>query len=52
MLHKHHFEYRRNGGSDGRKNLRLVHADCRRQLHAADDRRSQMQGTVTPLGLA
>ncbi len=52
MLNKHHFEYRRDGGSDERKNLRLVHAECHRQLHAADGRRSRKQEPVTPLGLA
>lgn len=36
MLHKHHFVYRRDGGSDERTNLRLVHADCHRQHHAGD----------------
>nr|WP_281291962.1 group II intron maturase-specific domain-containing protein [Streptomyces tailanensis] len=40
MLHKHHFVYRRDGGSDERTNLRLVHADCHRQHHAGDDRRT------------
>ncbi|MFI5775252.1 HNH endonuclease [Streptomyces sp. NPDC051658] len=27
-LHKHHFTYRRDGGSDEVKNLRLVHSEC------------------------
>ncbi|GGN07743.1 group II intron reverse transcriptase/maturase [Streptomyces fuscichromogenes] len=36
MLHKHHFVYRRDGGSDDRTNLRLVHSACHRQLHAQD----------------
>lgn len=35
-LHKHHFTYRRNGGSDEIKNLRLVHSECHRQHHAGD----------------
>lgn len=35
-LHKHHFAYRRHGGSDEVKNLRLVHSECHRQLHARD----------------
>jgi len=39
-LHKHHFIYRRDGGSDNRNNLRLVHADCHRQQHAGDHRRA------------
>ncbi|MEU3312801.1 group II intron reverse transcriptase/maturase [Streptomyces sp. NPDC006662] len=39
-LHKHHFVYRRDGGSDQRTNLRLVHADCHRQHHAGDHRRA------------
>lgn len=52
ILNKHHFEYRRDGGSDEKKNLRLVHADCHRQLHARDGRRARKQQSVTPLGLA
>jgi RNA-directed DNA polymerase len=39
-LHKHHFVYRRDGGGDGMNNLRLVHADCHRQHHEADDKRT------------
>jgi RNA-directed DNA polymerase len=35
-LHKHHFVYRREGGTDDWANLRLVHAECHRQHHAAD----------------
>ncbi|MCR8580018.1 group II intron reverse transcriptase/maturase [Streptomyces sp. Isolate_219] len=35
-LHKHHFTYRRDGGSDEVKNLRLVHSECHQQLHARD----------------
>ncbi|MGQ4601638.1 group II intron reverse transcriptase/maturase [Nocardia sp. R6R-6] len=35
-LHKHHFVYRKNGGSDDKNNLRLVHAACHRQHHALD----------------
>lgn len=41
VLHKHHFIYRRNGGSDERTNLRLVHAECHRQHHAGDFRRAE-----------
>ncbi|MGW3544732.1 group II intron maturase-specific domain-containing protein [Nocardia niigatensis] len=40
MLHKHHFAYRRDGGSDERTNLRLVHSECHRQHHARDGRRT------------
>lgn len=40
-LHKHHFIYRRNGGSDERRNLRLVHAECHRQHHAGDHERAK-----------
>ncbi|WP_435279973.1 group II intron reverse transcriptase/maturase [Streptomyces sp. 1222.5] len=40
MLHKHHFVYRRDGGTDERNNLRLVHSDCHRQHHAGDGSRS------------
>ncbi|MGC0422718.1 group II intron reverse transcriptase/maturase [Embleya sp. AB8] len=43
MLNKHHFEYRRDGGSDEKKNLRLVHAECHRQHHAIDGRRPRRQ---------
>ncbi|WP_435243322.1 group II intron reverse transcriptase/maturase [Streptomyces cucumeris] len=39
-LHKHHFVYRRDGGSDDQSNLRLVHAECHRQHHAGDQRRA------------
>ena len=35
-LHKHHFVYRRDGGTDDWANLRLVYAECHRQHHAAD----------------
>ncbi|MEU6059216.1 HNH endonuclease [Streptomyces sp. NPDC047097] len=38
-LHKHHFIYRRHGGSDESKNLRLVHSECHRQYHAGDSDR-------------
>jgi len=51
-LNKHHFVYRRDGGSDERKNLRLVHADCHRQLHAKDGSRTRTQNPAMPLGLA
>ncbi|WP_412126070.1 group II intron reverse transcriptase/maturase [Streptomyces platensis] len=40
-LHKHHFVYRRDGGSDEKTNLRLVHAECHRQHHAGDHRRAE-----------
>lgn len=40
MLHKHHFTYRRNGGTDERNNLRLVHSECHRQHHAHDGSRT------------
>lgn len=40
-LHKHHFTYRRNGGSDEVKNLRLVHSECHQQLHARDGSNKQ-----------
>jgi RNA-directed DNA polymerase len=39
-LHKHLFVYRRDGGGNDVKNLRLVHADCHRQHHEADDKRT------------
>ncbi|MFD4506332.1 group II intron reverse transcriptase/maturase [Streptomyces sp. NPDC058457] len=37
-LHKHHFVFRREGGGNELNNLRLVHADCHRRHHEADDR--------------
>ncbi|MEJ8647667.1 group II intron reverse transcriptase/maturase [Streptomyces sp. MS1.AVA.3] len=40
-LHKHHFVYRRHGGSNETKNLRLVHAECHRQHHAGDHERTK-----------
>ncbi|MFD9721940.1 reverse transcriptase domain-containing protein [Streptomyces sp. NPDC059076] len=40
MLHKHHFTYRRDGGTDERNNLRLVHSECHRQHHAGDGKRT------------
>ncbi|MCX4869374.1 group II intron reverse transcriptase/maturase [Streptomyces sp. NBC_00825] len=40
MLHKHHFVYRRDGGTDERNNLRLVHSECHRQHHAGDGKRA------------
>lgn len=49
-LNKHHFVYRRDGGTDDRKNLRLVHADCHRQLHAKDGSRASTQQPMTPHG--
>ncbi|MGW7449766.1 group II intron reverse transcriptase, partial [Kitasatospora sp. NPDC054795] len=52
MLNKHHFVFRREGGSDEMKNLRLIHADCHRQLHAAGGNRPRVQEPVTSLGLA
>jgi RNA-directed DNA polymerase len=39
MLHKHHFTYRRDGGSD-EHDLRLVHSECHRQHHAGDRERT------------
>ncbi|MEV0643598.1 group II intron maturase-specific domain-containing protein, partial [Streptomyces sp. NPDC050619] len=41
-LHKHHFfVYRRDGGTDDRTNLRLVHSECHRLHHAADGKRTR-----------
>ncbi|GAA4009885.1 HNH endonuclease [Streptomyces plumbiresistens] len=50
-LHRHHFAYRRDGGGDDRNNLRLVHADCHRQHHEADDKRTGRK-TRRPQGSA
>lgn len=46
-LHKHHFTYRRDGGTDSKTNLRLVHASCHWQHHASD-RRTQQQEPAPP----
>ncbi|MEU1631177.1 HNH endonuclease [Streptomyces sp. NPDC020096] len=40
MLHKHHFTYRRDGGTDERNNPRLVHSECHRQHHTGDGERA------------
>ncbi|MBT2394622.1 HNH endonuclease, partial [Streptomyces sp. ISL-100] len=45
-LHADHLVYRRDGGSDDVKNLRLVHADCHRLHHAGDGRRSRPATTA------
>ncbi|MFI0454608.1 group II intron reverse transcriptase/maturase [Actinomadura sp. 6N118] len=50
-LHKHHLRYRREGGGNGKNNLRLVHADCHRQHHEADDKRTGRK-TKRPQGSA
>ncbi|WP_432097671.1 group II intron reverse transcriptase/maturase [Streptomyces sp. bgisy100] len=52
MLHKHHLVYRRDGGSDEGKNLRLIHAECHRQHHAKDGARSRKAEPVEPMRLA
>ncbi|MFJ2862581.1 group II intron reverse transcriptase/maturase [Kitasatospora sp. NPDC087314] len=52
MLNKHHFVYRRHGGSDDRSNLRLVHADCHRQHHAGDGSRTDGDPPAKPSRLA
>jgi RNA-directed DNA polymerase len=51
-LNKHHFVYRRDGGSDHKSNLRLVHAECHRQHHAKDGTRNSTQEPARPEGLA
>jgi len=40
LLHKYHFAYRRDGGTDERANLRLVHSECHRQHHEGDGKRA------------
>ncbi|MEU0896776.1 group II intron reverse transcriptase/maturase [Streptomyces massasporeus] len=50
-LHKHHLVYRRDGGGDSLNNLRLVHADCHRQHHEADDKQTGRKKR-TPMGSA
>ncbi|MFE9927334.1 group II intron maturase-specific domain-containing protein, partial [Streptomyces sp. NPDC005774] len=44
MLNKHHLVYRRDGGTDERKNLRLIHSSCHRLHHAGDARRDRKGG--------
>ncbi len=39
-LHRHHLIYRRDGGSNARSNLRLVHSECHSQHHANDGRKN------------
>ncbi|MFI0977743.1 group II intron reverse transcriptase/maturase [Streptomyces sp. NPDC021093] len=50
QLHKHHFVQRRDGGTDDRTNLRLVHAECHRQHHAVDNGTRARQ--KTPISVA
>ncbi|MFI6287617.1 group II intron reverse transcriptase/maturase [Streptomyces sp. NPDC051018] len=52
LLHKHHLVYRRDGGTDARANLRLVHADCHRQHHANDVNRTVSSCPAKPKWLA
>ncbi|MEV7394797.1 group II intron maturase-specific domain-containing protein [Streptomyces sp. NPDC091215] len=52
LLNKHHLVYRRDGGTDARANLRLVHADCHRQHHANDGDRAVSSCPVKPKWLA
>ncbi|MEV5834483.1 RNA-guided endonuclease TnpB family protein [Nocardia sp. NPDC052112] len=52
MLHKHHVVYRRDGGPDEGRNLRLIHAECHRQHHAKDGDRSRNAGPAKPERLA
>ncbi|MFE7118525.1 HNH endonuclease [Streptomyces sp. NPDC057654] len=40
-LHKHYFIRRRNGGSDERRNLRFMHAECHRQHHTGGHERAK-----------
>ncbi|MGW7610496.1 HNH endonuclease [Streptomyces sp. NPDC054766] len=42
-LNKHHLTYRKNRGTDEKKNLILVHADCHQMHHAKIDRYPTMQ---------
>ncbi|QHA09481.1 group II intron reverse transcriptase/maturase [Streptomyces broussonetiae] len=52
-LNKHHFTYRRDGGTDERANFRLVHTECHRQHHAGDGKRAATTcPPAKPLGLA
>ncbi|WP_109002432.1 HNH endonuclease [Streptomyces rishiriensis] len=39
--HRRHVIHRRDGGSDGRSDLRLVHAECDRRHHAGDHERAK-----------
>ncbi|WP_324606262.1 group II intron reverse transcriptase/maturase [Streptomyces globisporus] len=47
-LHVHHIVYRRDGGSDNRSNLELIHADCHRELHTRGDRRTPIARASQP----
>ncbi|WP_326763447.1 HNH endonuclease [Streptomyces sp. NBC_01591] len=42
-LNRHHLTYRKNGGTDEKKNLILVHADCHQMHNAKIDRRPTTQ---------
>ncbi|MER7706768.1 group II intron reverse transcriptase/maturase [Kitasatospora sp. NPDC097605] len=37
-INRHHLVYRSHGGADEKSNLVLIHADCHRRHHAANDR--------------
>jgi RNA-directed DNA polymerase len=52
MLHRHHLTYRRDGGTDERTNLRLVHSACHRQHHAGDGKRTTPSRPAKPSGFA
>ncbi|MFJ2110746.1 HNH endonuclease [Streptomyces sp. NPDC087850] len=39
--HVHHVIHRSQGGSDDKKNLELIHAECHRWHHAAGGRQTQ-----------
>ncbi|WP_198587107.1 reverse transcriptase domain-containing protein [Glycomyces xiaoerkulensis] len=38
MVNRHHLTYQRDSGGDELTNLQLVHGDCHRQHHAAEDK--------------
>ncbi|WP_329448937.1 group II intron reverse transcriptase/maturase [Streptomyces sp. NBC_01426] len=48
QLHVHHIVYRRDGGSNDRLNLELIHADCHRELHARGNRRTPIARASQP----
>lgn len=47
-IHVHHLTYRSKGGSDHPRNLEVIHAQCHRQLHAGDQKRSPKPGGQRP----
>ncbi|WP_438486117.1 HNH endonuclease [Streptomyces sp. S186] len=52
-INRHHLVYRSEGGTDGKGNLILIHAECHRQHHAGDHSHGPRKiRTVRPAGSA